>query len=415
MGELLRMSDFTPTTPVVIDASNGSISVCIRDVLRWLCPNTPEQEAFRFLMTCKSARVNPFEGEAYLVKYGDKWTIVFDKSGWLHRAEDHPMFNGFQFGIIVRNFNLETRTVVGRSYDIEGTFIEDDQILVGGWSRIHRKDRRFPTVARISLQEYRQKSPTWDRITCTMAAKVALIQSLRHSGVVFAYRGYDRDEMPAPPGLPSRPDPGPVSEAIDVEFSHSPIPSLSVDLMVEIKDAINALRMTDAQVAKMLDKRNVSCLADLTDFQAQDIILKLKAQLDQRDAGTIMLPDAKEEITIPSGAIKAGDHVHIDADGVTVVNGEIVDGLPQEEKDRLLAKSAEELVKDDAHEKSMAQKNEFIAEINEAISDLDTISDQAMAQERAESVGIDLSEPTEDFPDVSRPEGSPKKARKKKD
>ncbi len=290
----LCLSTLTPQSPITIDTSEESITLSVDDVLKWLAPNAPRQEAFRFLLICRSARVNPFLGEAHLVPHGSRWTVIIDKSGWLRRAEEHPAFDGHESGIIVQRVDLKTKPPerISDPYDIDGACIPPSHVVVGGWAKVYRKDRRVPTVNKVSLIEYQADSPTWKRLTSTMLRKTALIHALRESGLCFGLGGaYDRDEMPP---LAPQVDPGPVEEAVEIEYRATPMPSLTPALAIELMQATRTLLMTDYQVAAMLSKRGARTIAELTDAQAQDLIGKLHAKIDELQAGETLLPDSQD-------------------------------------------------------------------------------------------------------------------------
>jgi hypothetical protein len=65
--------------------------------------------------------------------------------------------------------------------DVEGSFSLPADKLLGGWAEVHRKDRRFPFVSRVSLSEYDKKQSTWNEKKSTMIRKTAIVQALREA------------------------------------------------------------------------------------------------------------------------------------------------------------------------------------------------------------------------------------------
>lgn len=136
--------------------------------------NITSQEAVMFMNLCKYQGLNPFLNEAYLIKFGNQPAqIVVSKEAFMKRAELHPAFDGFQAGLIVeRN---------GEIVEVEGSFTLPKDKLLGGWAKVYRKDRKYPVVARVSLEEYDKKQSSWKSMTKTMIRKVALTQALREA------------------------------------------------------------------------------------------------------------------------------------------------------------------------------------------------------------------------------------------
>ena len=136
--------------------------------------NVPRADIVQFIAICKYNRLNPFLNEAYLVKYGDKPAqMIVSKEALLKRAESCPEFDGLQAGLIIK-----------RGSDIleeEGAFLLPGDTLLGGWARVYRTDRKYPSTARVSLTEYDRKQSTWNTMRATMIRKTAVSQALREA------------------------------------------------------------------------------------------------------------------------------------------------------------------------------------------------------------------------------------------
>jgi phage recombination protein Bet len=307
--EIVRIDQIDPNTPITIPTADQPISLSVRNVIEWLAPGAPPGEALKFLLTCRAAEVNPFLGEAHLVQMGPKWVCIIDKSGWLRRAETHPGFDGWQAGIILRTITKGGKGPDGKDLpptygpleDHEGAVQPAGYQLVGGWSKVYRKDRKLPIVARVGLAEYKKPAPNWDNMPCTMIRKVALTQALREAG--FLTPGtYDQDEVPAlepvEPAISSVEGngraiapPAEVPAAIEAEFEEIPTHQLDPALVDEMAAAVKAAGMTPYQVQTMLGKRGVSSVVELSTHDAREILSKLYQVIDQKRAGEIMLPD----------------------------------------------------------------------------------------------------------------------------
>lgn len=167
-----------------------------------------DQEVMMFLQLCRAQKLNPFLREAYLIKYGNSPAqIVTGKETFMKRAERHPQFDGFEAGITVvtKDGPIERR---------EGSLLGfQTERLVGGWARIHRKDRRQPFFAEVSFEEYvgRKNDGTvnsqWTKMPGTMIRKVAIVQALREAfpedfGGMYApeeMRDVDESALPQQP------------------------------------------------------------------------------------------------------------------------------------------------------------------------------------------------------------------------
>jgi phage recombination protein Bet len=292
--EILRVGDISENTAITIPTAEGYISMSVRDVLQWVAPQAPPAEALRFLLVCRAARVNPFLQEAFLVPMGGKWVIEISKAGWLKRAEDHPMYDGFLAGIIVQNLDNSVRppAFIGDPIYKEGAVWPRGMALLGGWCEAYRKDRKTPYRNEVSFDEYKGIGPTWTGKPATMIRKVAIVHSLREAGFLTSDT-LDSSE------IPDRIEPIarnlPPTAAIDAEFREVTLPALSVGIAEELQAAITEVGMTESQVATMLGRRGVGSLVELSDGQAREILFRLRAEIDRKNIGTMFLPDTPTE------------------------------------------------------------------------------------------------------------------------
>ena len=153
----------------------------------------PEFKMFTSL--CKARGLNPFLKEAYIIKFGNlPAQIVVGKDAILKRAILNPDFDGREQGVIVVDKDNE---IVEKN----GTFVLDNETLVGGWAKVYRKNWRFPVYVTVSFAESSQKkkdgslNKQWATKGATMIEKVALVRALREAFVEDAGGMYDADEM----------------------------------------------------------------------------------------------------------------------------------------------------------------------------------------------------------------------------
>ena len=161
-----------------------------------------DSECMFFAALCKSYKLDPFVREAYLVKYGNKpATMIIGKDYWLKQASANQNFDGMEFGVVVITRNGE---LVRREGCLVGSSTER---LVGGWARVHRKDRTHPSYAEVAFDEYSTGRSMWKPASqggkpATMIAKVAKVQALREAFPECFSGLYDSSEM----GLDSEPE-----------------------------------------------------------------------------------------------------------------------------------------------------------------------------------------------------------------
>ena len=137
-----------------------------------------DQELVQFISVCKFNKLNPFLNEAYLIKFksarGDgNAQMIVSKEALFKRAEACEQYDGIEAGIIV----LRGDEVV----ELEGCFRQAKDVLLGGWAKVYRKDRRVPTVSKVNLSEYDKGNSIWNEKKATMISKIAKVQALREA------------------------------------------------------------------------------------------------------------------------------------------------------------------------------------------------------------------------------------------
>ena len=177
------------------EAEQRKPELTIETIKRYINPDVTDEEAYVFLQLCKAQGLNPFIGEAYLIKYkGSPAKMVVGKDVFLKRAEKNPAFDGFESGIIVRHKD-------GTIKHKEGSAVYPDEGLLGGWAKVYRKDRKVPFYNEVSLNEYMQyrsdgkPQKMWEEKKATMIRKVPLVQSLREAFPGDLGGLYDSSEM----------------------------------------------------------------------------------------------------------------------------------------------------------------------------------------------------------------------------
>jgi len=135
-----------------------------------------ERDCIKFVMLCKAKRLNPFEGDAFLIGYdskdGPKFSLITAHQAFLKRAEASPEFDGFESGVSVTDKD-------GAFIEREGDFMFDGEKLVGAWSRVHFKNRKVPMFKRVSRKTFDTGYSRWAIDPAGMLVKCAEADGLR--------------------------------------------------------------------------------------------------------------------------------------------------------------------------------------------------------------------------------------------
>ena len=158
-----------------------AMPITLDTVKAHICKTASDQELKLFIEICRSHNLNPFIDEIYLIKYpGSAANTVVGKGVFLERAFNNPNFDGFEAGIIVID---ESGKLIRR----EGAFRLDSEKLVGGWAKVHMKNKKHPYVNEVRLNDYiktkKDGQPTkfWKMMAETMIRKVPLTQTLKEA------------------------------------------------------------------------------------------------------------------------------------------------------------------------------------------------------------------------------------------
>lgn len=215
-----------------------------------------ETDAIKFIAMCQAKRINPLEGDAYLIGYdgrdGATFTLVTAHQTYLKRAELHPEFDGMESGVIVRDKELT------RLMDLPGDFYMDTQELVGAWATVHFKTRKHPMSKRLKLSTFRKPFGVWNDNPGGMIVKCAEADALRSAFPTMLGGLYLREELsdipsdngakayakplfqspPANGGAEALPEPTPETRKAESDLAPAPLIVLRAKMSeVEISDA----------------------------------------------------------------------------------------------------------------------------------------------------------------------------------
>lgn len=218
---------------VVFMANGVQVTLSLETVKNYLVSGDKDrvttQELVMFMNLCRFNCLNPWLKEAHCIKYGNEpATIVIAKDAFMKRAEINPEFDGYKAGIII--YDEESGDLTYR----EGSFFVKNEILVGGYAEVFRKDRSHPYRAEVSFEEYAGKkkdgtlNSQWSKKPATMIRKVALVQALREAfptslgGLVTAEEQGVEEPIDVP--FTEVPQEAPVEAPQETETTHDPAP-----------------------------------------------------------------------------------------------------------------------------------------------------------------------------------------------
>lgn len=173
--EITKQEEKNPK--VTYDVAGQEVTLSFRIIKDYLTKGNgavSDQDLMQFMSVCKFNQLNPFLNEAYLIKFGDKPAqMVVSKEALMKRAEANKEYEGLRAGIIIRRGD--------EIKEIEGCFLLKEDELLGAWAEVYRRDRKFPIVAKVSLEEYDKKQSLWNEKKSTMISKIAKVQALREA------------------------------------------------------------------------------------------------------------------------------------------------------------------------------------------------------------------------------------------
>lgn len=161
--------------PVSFESDDGAMVSLTADMVRQkICKNASDVEIAMFLATCKKQRLDPFNKDIYLVKYGNNPAQMnVAHKILLRRAVTNPKFDGIRTGVTVYVDGKVVRDE-RRAY-----YPEVGEQLLGGWCEIYRKDVSHPFKSELSLKEMSKGQSLWKTMPAVMITKCAQASCIR--------------------------------------------------------------------------------------------------------------------------------------------------------------------------------------------------------------------------------------------
>jgi phage recombination protein Bet len=175
-----------------------SVELTMTMVKKFLCVPTrqgniaSDADIVKFMMLCKARELDPWVGDAYLVGYdssdGPVFSLITAAQALLKRAEISPEYNGMESGVILAG---KDGTITYR----DGDLVLDNETLVGGWARCHRKDREHPSFDALKLSTFSTGRSRWEKDPAGMIVKCAESSALRKAFPTQLGGLYSKEEM----------------------------------------------------------------------------------------------------------------------------------------------------------------------------------------------------------------------------
>ena len=151
-----------------------------------------ERDCIRFIMLCRGKRANPFEGDCFLIGYdsqnGPSFSLVCGLELFQKRAAAEESYDGAESGVIVLG---PEDCLIERP----GTVVMDGEKLIGGWAKVHRKDRKLSEYKSVKFLTYDTGRSRWVKDPGGMIAKVAISQAYRAAFPLALGGLYTQEEM----------------------------------------------------------------------------------------------------------------------------------------------------------------------------------------------------------------------------
>ena len=174
-----------------------SISLTLSRVKQFLCVPTrsgklpSDEQVIKYMMLCKAQSLNPWVNDAYLVGYdgkdGPQFSLITAHQAFLKRAEASHEFDGLESGVVV----IQDGNVTER----QGDMVLPGETLVGGWARVHRRDRSVPAYDSLALKTYDTGRSRWAADPAGMIVKCSEASALRKAFPSTLAAMYCKEEM----------------------------------------------------------------------------------------------------------------------------------------------------------------------------------------------------------------------------
>lgn len=173
------------------------IHLTLSRVKQFLCVPTKsgalptDEQVVKYMMLCKAQSLNPWVNDSFLTGYdtreGPSFSLITSIQAMLKRAEASPEFDGIEQGVVVG--------MGGSITERPGDMVLPGETLIGGWARVHRRDRRIASYDSVNLKTFDTGYSRWKLDPAGMIVKCAMSSALRTAFPSTLAAMYCREEM----------------------------------------------------------------------------------------------------------------------------------------------------------------------------------------------------------------------------
>jgi phage recombination protein Bet len=166
--------------------------------------NITNEEIHNFIQLCIFRRLNPFLGQAHIVKFGGKNAkaqLITSKDVFISRMNNHPKCKGWNSGIIVLNKQHEIIERIGTF------FLKDTEKLVGAWFKANIDGWETKSEHTINFVDYyrtyekdgkTKAMGQWGIMPAVMLEKCVIVAGIRKTFPEEFGGMYTEDELGIP-------------------------------------------------------------------------------------------------------------------------------------------------------------------------------------------------------------------------
>lgn len=257
-----------------------------------------DEFVYEFLKVCQSRRLNPYDGDAFIVGYdskdGAQFSIITSYQSLNKRAAASNQYDGSDFGLTVVNDKHEL-------IDVPGSIVPPKTKLAGAWCKLYRKDRKHPTYTRIDFGGYNQGRGRWQTDPGGMIVKCAKAAAMREA-FPQELGSYETDEEWSGrqhldevqtnrrnvPSLQAADVPANLLEPISAEEAEKIMGAVIEEVPDDLPDFDESFDRKSAEATireayndnlfRLCQKYGVQSLADLTDDQVRATVEAIEVQ-----------------------------------------------------------------------------------------------------------------------------------------
>lgn len=242
MNEIIKQPEDKGVTEYIPFGAQDKVKLSVSIVKNLIAVKTKsgktcsDNDAIKFIAMCLARRLNPLEGDSFLIGYdgkdGPTFSLITAHQAFLKRAELNPEYDGMKSGIIVDRS--------GEMMDLEGDFFMAGDKVLGGWATVFFKNRKQPMHKRVRLERFKKPFGIWLDDAAGMICKCAEADALRSSFPTMLGGLYLKEEV-----APER------DAKISAPMFKTPAPTVEAETVTETKpDDSELLKTIRAAIKK---------------------------------------------------------------------------------------------------------------------------------------------------------------------